>query len=871
MKIFKPFKLSLLTKCFEMSRKSFFSVSILGFFPFDRPELLPEMAMWKLVPEELGTAVLDECMPKQKAEVLICGSAFPQGEEPQTTCPIRVKLGSLEKRLNVIGDRFWKNDQQTAPQPFTEMPVTWENAFGGPKLDTNPVGKGHRPVETEHGAVQFLPNIELPAQMITSPSQKPEPVGFMPFDLSWPQRLSKAGTYDQSWLKELFPGYARDLDWAFFNVAPPDQQSEEHFKGDEHLLVENMHPEQPLLEGQLPGVRGRCFITRRIDEGEDFHEIPLRLDTVWLFPHAKRGVAIFHGLTEVAEDDASDVESIIIGAESLDESKPDSHYQEVIAKRLDKKMGGIFSIKDDDLLPTGADYGPALEEDDDDKNEGLLQQNLRRRAEKERKKVRAQIVAMGLDPDEYGPPPLPPEQPLPSLEEIPEFMDHALSKTEEVIEEAKEVYASQGEKTRKLCEEAGVDYDEITKPQGGGGPPPFDAQKMYEEQRAMAETYRGQGLVVTELEKQLDDPDYMKGLKEQEDKVREAYRLSAHHQKPAEKLGSQDAVQMREAVKKVYLHDESFERWDLTGADLSGLDLSGANFKGAFLECADLTDAKLASADFTEAVLTRSTLAGADLTDCCFRKANLGSTDLSGVKLEGVDMREAIVAKSDLSAASLASSQLEGADFYETNFDRTNFEKAQAKHTIFMKLDLRGCVFRGADLSKSLFLETDIGEVDFSGAKLEHTSFIDVRGGGAIFKNARMPNAPFIQGTSLEKADFRGAHLHHANMRGVALAESDFSGAELDGADFSEADLTGANFYRAVAREARFTKANLRDAKLISANLMNAILKKADLRGAQLRGANLYGSDFGKVHSDEATDVGEAYQKRVNIYPLRQP
>ena len=132
MKTIKPQRLSLVTRCFENERKFYFGISTLAFIDLSSGALLPEIAMWKFVVEELGKdGVLDAGMPKSNAEFLVTGRAFQPDGEPKETCPVTVKLGGLEKTLYVIGDRFWKGKKQSTPQPFSEMPVTWERAFGG--------------------------------------------------------------------------------------------------------------------------------------------------------------------------------------------------------------------------------------------------------------------------------------------------------------------------------------------------------------------------------------------------------------------------------------------------------------------------------------------------------------------------------------------------------------------------------------------------------------------------------------------------------------------------------------------------------------------------------------------------------------------
>ncbi len=873
MRVLKPQKLGILTKCVEQNRAHYFSVSILAYFPFEQRTLLSEISLWKFVPEELGQIALDECMPKTKAEVLVSGRAYPDGGEPRAAWPVRVQLGPIDKALYIIGDRHWKGHDQSEPRPFTEMPLTWERAFGGEGYEKNPLGKGFRPVETEHGPIQFLPNIETPGKLIKSPHQTTEPAGLLPYDMMRPQRFSKIGTYDQKWLKELFPGYARDFDWSFFNVAPADQQTDRPLRGDEPLRVEGMHPERHCLEGRLPGVRGRCFIIRRTDEGERFQEIETKLDTVWLFPHIERGVAIFHGMIQNAEDDGSDIELILIGAEWLDEAKPVEHYREVIARRTDEEMGAIYSLRDEDLLPPGIEEpAPGAGDEDWDiyQTEGLILKNARPRMEREMEQARERMLAIGMDPEEVSKLSLPPEEEPPSLEELPALAKKNLEEAEQRKRELEEKKAQKPEHLRGLCELAGIDMDAVLEAEPPPGPPTFRAQAVIDHERSLCEMARQYGVVLTEAEARVNDPAHLEELREQEERLREMYRLMAHIQQSVERLDGPEADRARQAVIEARERGESFERWDLTGADLSGLDLSGACFREAFLEKVDFRDANLAGADFTRAVLARSDLAGAALAGARLVAANLGDTRLTGVRLEEVDLSEAILMRSDLRGASLARSKLDEANLLEARFGDTDFSGVQAEEATFLEADLTGADFSGANLTNCSFLKMNLTGADFSGALLEKATFVECHGRDVVFSAAKMSKATFVSDCRFEEADFRGADLTEANLRSTALARADLSGARMDRADLSEAVLEGAKLYRAVAREARLMKTDLRDADLTAINLMGADVQKSDLRGTKLTGANLYGSNFAKVHADEATDLRESNQKKVTIYPLRR-
>src|SRR5688572_25713502 len=112
MRLIKPMQVGFLSRPFEFQRR--FQLAITSFVGFgfgkSPPRMIAEMALWPTIIEQLGDrALIDEVMPKARAEILVRGRAYPPGGAPQPTCPIKVEVGSLEKTLYVIGDREWKN------------------------------------------------------------------------------------------------------------------------------------------------------------------------------------------------------------------------------------------------------------------------------------------------------------------------------------------------------------------------------------------------------------------------------------------------------------------------------------------------------------------------------------------------------------------------------------------------------------------------------------------------------------------------------------------------------------------------------------------------------------------------------------------
>src|SRR5580692_1992670 len=140
MKTIKPGKISLLIRHFDRDGEHYLVVSPLVHFAFSPTRrLLSEQEMWKFVPGELGAQVLDLGMPKVHGEVLVCGKAYPW-QPPKPVCSVRVKIGTVDKTLDVIGDRVWRQGVPTDPERFTEMPLTYGKAFGGDGFAQNPLG-----------------------------------------------------------------------------------------------------------------------------------------------------------------------------------------------------------------------------------------------------------------------------------------------------------------------------------------------------------------------------------------------------------------------------------------------------------------------------------------------------------------------------------------------------------------------------------------------------------------------------------------------------------------------------------------------------------------------------------------------------------
>ncbi|HUT70756.1 MAG TPA: DUF2169 domain-containing protein [Desulfatiglandales bacterium] len=932
MRIVKPLNQSLLFKVFENKRTFFISVTILSFFPFETPaRLLSEVDLWKFASSELGKdAMLDMCMPKPKGEILVVGKCFAPEAKPVPAYEVHLKAGPIDKTLYVFGDRFWERKAGVLktisdPLPFTEMAISYANAFGGPDYKKNPLGKGHASIKTDTGnTVHPLPNIENPHHLIDSPNKKPDPAGFGSIDLTWPQRMEKAGTYDQKWLENLFPGLAEDIDWTIFNAAPEDQHIEGFFKGDEPFEIKGMHPAKPFIQANLPGFKSRCFINQKTGDGEEFKEIKTSLDTVWLFPHAEKGIGVWRGVAEIQSDDAEDILHMLVAYERIhEEPRSFEHYREALLKRLDEEKGALFMLDEKDLIPPGEKSGLAALIEDAGKEEGALSKNMRKRVEKEKEKAeKKKQEAMkqmeelcekhGLDPETVMPPLPPPPPEVPEIDpnnlnsdEIMRLMKEAeadaIAKREKAMADAMAKKELAEKKIKEICDQQGLDPDKVMAK--------LRVQKLkrpilsaddtikklkntkeavekqvneacailgidYDTAVAQAKEHPGGGgfpmiEAVAKMRKlDPDDPEMLEKLQLAEEQTKQAYRKTAHRLPEPEPLSAEEVERLRDEFLAMHAQGQSFEGKDFAGVDLSGMDLKDIDLRGIYLEGANLSGADLAGADLSGAVLAWADLSRARFNSAKMRETCLGGANLTDAVLKDADLTEGVLSKGNLTGTDFSGAILNKVELMEAIFDNTNLSNTMLTDATLFETDFSGADFSGADLTGTDFIKPKLDGVNFTGVKAESVNFIEASCEKAVFKDADLTNARFPKNANLRGADFSGAVLDSANLMEADLTDSSFVKARLNNANLMKANFTNADLTGITARKASFMKADLSDAKMVGANLMEANLKGARLVRTDLRMANLYGAEVMRAVVGE-TDFRNANLKMTKIADWR--
>jgi uncharacterized protein YjbI with pentapeptide repeats len=852
-RITKPFKLGLLHRTYQYRGELKLTVSALLMFSLTEPgRVLPENELWRKAMGALAAdTMLDAAMPKSRAEFLLNGSFHaPQGK-PAPAGFVRARLGRLDKRINVYGDRYWQRAAGVSlgvstPGPMTSMPLDFAYAFGGKEHKPNPLGKGIDAVESEGEVRIMLPNLELPGALIGSPSDRPAPAAYGMFDPMWPQRYAKVGTYDQKWLKERAPGLADDLDWSYFNVAAEDQRIDGYWNGDEEFELSNLHPGLPLMQGRLPGLMARVFIVRGHEAEASAEELPVQLDTVHFMPGEAVAVGIWRADTRIGTDDASDISQIMLAYErKQDPRRSLEHYQQALKRRLDKETRAALLLDERDLIPEGDKSGIAEIIDraqDDSGYQGLLAKNHKGRLQLEKDKAKARLAELGVDAG-------------PALAALPDPEQESVDVKKLDVMKLVAEGRKQGEIARQLakdkimaaCKQAGLDPEKVLQQMSAAASlPRFSAATQLARIRSLLDASADPKALLEKVTGTSDLKQLEARLQAAEDAFRKGYAIGAHNLVsglPKERQAGLAAL--RDEVLQRLKRGESLARMDLAGIDLKGVDLKSADLSEAYLEFADLSDADLSGAKLKGAIAAGVNFSGTKLARADLSDANMARCSFLGAKGEGVDFSGSALSESSFEKASLPGARFAGGVMMKTDFSSADLSGADLKTPIMMDCRLDGTCLKGATLQRAIVLGGSGVGLDLTGAKGEAVLFVDMD-----LDRLKMPGAELTKlrlvgaGTRARNADFSGAKLPGSNLRGIDMQGANFERAVLDGADLSEAKLKQARFQGASAQHAHFMSSDLEGAKLSNCNLKEAFLNKARLVQTDLTGSNCFGAEF---------------------------
>ena len=232
---------------------------------------------------------------KLATDVVLIGQAYAPGGQAVTQFDAGLQVADLRQHIRVFGDRIWQKRttakrvvtwEMSAPQPIVQVPLIYENAFGGEDLSPdedkhyafdprNLIGTGVIAKNSKLDKVP-LPNLEDPKQLIRSPEDRPQPVGMGFISPDWQPRLGYSGTYDENWEKTRLPMLPLDFNRTFFNAAHPRLIAQGFLQGSETIHTVNVTP-QGRLSIQLPGDKPEISFKYQHKEPK---KLEVKLDTI---------------------------------------------------------------------------------------------------------------------------------------------------------------------------------------------------------------------------------------------------------------------------------------------------------------------------------------------------------------------------------------------------------------------------------------------------------------------------------------------------------------------------------------------------------------------------------------------------------------
>ncbi len=736
---------------------------------------------------------------KPKADLTLSGVAYPQAGKGG--CKVTFAVGEWKKSLAIFNDRFWHWGSASQPEPFSaesrEIPLTYENAYGGDSFLKNPVGKGakHSRGDADDNS-QPLPNIENVDYYLTSPSQKTDPAGFAPLKTGWGDRTALTGTYGDKWLKEEFPGFPKDFNWGYFNTAPQDQQVD-YLSGDETLYFENLRPETPSLSSKLPAIRPRLFVTGNVNKQEIFSEITLRLDTLHVDMESQKVYLLWRGLVGVQSDEYEELSHACLFHENMAEQMlPHEHYHAQFQASLaatdepfeieefEDEQGEELAIPE--VASELADEADATEEVSSDSIEHIFSQEM---AQLKQKLKESGTSAEILD--------------LLSLDMNEDVFSHKVFENYSVSpEDGENLIAKSHQDAAAFMAEQGHDLTELTKATESQG---------------------------------VEAPDNVVEITSKSDKI--------------DKMLAENA-----SFEEMDLVGVDLSNRDLSGVNFRQADLTKANLSGANLCGADFTDADLSNAKLQYVIAQKTIFNNAILDQVDASFADFSNSSFISSQCQRVVMIKANFSDAALSYADFSHGTLPGGNFLNASLLESIFEGADLSQSQFEQIDAVGCDFSDANLREVFVSKSNLRQANFASSRLSLAIFEYCELSEAIFETVEAPKVMFTECTmnqtrAGEESNFLGAKVTGGSAVGIIfegnnLQDAMFSQISLQSSDFSSTNLSGAVFDQCDMKLANFKKADVIDTKLSGLNLFQASFAKSNLLRTDLSASNLFGAEF---------------------------
>lgn len=870
MRVIKPNRLSGLTRPYRYLKQDHLAITAYAMVDFSSGfSLVDEQQLWGLFGEEsvkvFGAEALDFGIPKPRPEIILNAYGFGKYAVNGRTA-VSVSVNNVRKDLWVTGERYWSDGKPSEPLPFDRIPICWKNAFGGEGYLENPHGKGFRKTGVDGMQVRFLPNIEDPASPVVLEGQRHVPAGYAAIPIEYPGRNRMMGTYDEKWRVNEFPGFARDIDWEYFNQSPPRQRLNRLDAGDE-VTFTHLHPEKPLLVTTIPALVVKAFLRRTKTAARQsgfLEDVALRLTTYWAFPHLERAILIYQGAAPIEEDDASDISHILYAAEHAGAPRAPQYYEDIFHKRVDPQTSGLHALLDAQLIDARFMDTLAREEIE-------LSPLLRNKLGKLEKEL------------------------APSLAR------------------AKEDEASAGRAAQIQAELAWLERS-----RNGKVAREDLIEDMLKKQLAQKDTLKDAKRRLRESRQALagksdDVPPSMKDeraafLKESRQSLLDSLREAAERRAVPSAPGIADGGAAQDALRQLRLKQaEQFEellarapagkaaRRDYSGRPrtlhrIFGLQQRVAEPLPEGCEGYDLRDFVATGASYAGWDVSGLTLRDSRITGCDFGRSRMARGDFERVVFQGCDFSSADWSQAHFTQCQFIDCRLPNVASDKARFEDCRFLRCDLAQWMHFRITMLGCTFERCRFVNFAYMRARLEQLEFKDCHFLRHAFIKARIEGFSMESCHIDSMTFVEmkpmtglrvrqcqaskvnlapGSTLDDFEISHSTFSASSFRRVSLSTGSIVASDLSHCDFSESSLRGVSLDGSFFKRSLFIRADLSQARIANSDFSEAQMKSADLAGTQMRHVSFFSADLARIKLDASTVQQDMLITRSNVYPLR--
>ncbi len=783
--------------------------------------------VWKLAKKAMGDkSVFDEGLPKHKSEFLAFGSCFRSDADSQPLS-VNVDVGQVKKQLVVYGDRHFKSGGIiSTPEPFHEMPISPEYAFGGAGYPLNPMGKGASQASSTDN--KALPNIESLQRLMTHYGDTVPVSGFWSLSADHPDRVSLLGKFDQTWFKTRWPDLPLDTQPAYFQVAPTDQRFNGFLTGNESISITHMHESISHIQAKLPGVRARLVYENMEEPGTLLHEVATTCETLYLFPNELFGLILFRGLIPLGTQNNADELKIYADIEPI--NTPLLGAESLVDKIL--QSGNLGAPSDNKIKAPSSNATenkplPAGESSSDStlppkpESEKSTSNALKQKMDSLGKSISETMSKLGVSEADIAK--LTKQQEKKNTASGNDI-DKVLSKT----------------KTAMLGLFKNYNIDEKQLAQQLMGSPKTQAlgQKLAQSGAGVAGLFASMEQALASIR---TPPPPAKTDKPLPPDVPEAQSPPPEPEAKPELA----KVYIRGDVEAMLAQGQTnFAGLKFSSLDLSALDFSGVDFSNSQLDGVNFSGSTLIKTRFDQAVLKEAIFSKVKAEGATFKSSSIQGAHWDAASLTACDFTDADCTGSNFASVQFKGSTLSATALFDCNLSAALFDQCTIVKAHMDGANLSAVKFIATNMSGSTFVKSRCIGSEFVESDLTKTNFGSAAGNGLVVKKCNFDDSMTDKSTVFSRSTFTDTTLNRVNWQGITALGCTFSNTKMVGSLFSKASFNFNRFETVDARGASFDGASFQSADLLSSNFMEASLKASNLEGAKIIGSNLFASNL---------------------------